>query len=94
MGQRQREWARRTRDELRTTLGGKCQKCGSTEDLEFDVIIPVDQPHHRIEWSQRMTFYKRQFERNNLGLKCSHCNSAKGDDLELNPLPLPPEIPF
>lgn len=84
MGQRQRDWARRTRDNLRTALGGKCSVCGSTDDLEFDVILPVDQPHHRIEWSARMSFYRQQHARHNLDLKCSHHNGAKQDQFVLN----------
>jgi hypothetical protein len=86
MGLRQREWARKTRDKLRLELGGVCSVpgCGRTDDLEFDVILPVDQPHHRIEWSQRMSFYRQQHARKNLCLKCSYHNGLKRDDLELN----------
>lgn len=86
MGERQREWARRKRDELRNLLGNKCSVpgCNRTDDLEFDVILPVDKPHHRIEWSARMSFYRQQYARNNLCLKCSHHNGLKRDDLELN----------
>lgn len=86
MGKRQREWARQKRDELRMALGEKCSVpgCGRTDDLEFDVIVPVDQPHHRIEWSARMSFYRQQFKLNNLDLKCSHHNGLKQDQFVLN----------
>lgn len=80
MGLRQRQWARRKRDELTLFLGGYCIDCGSQKNLEFDVIIPVaNNDHHRVmEWSWRMSFYRRQFDVGNLALRCTKCNSAKG----------------
>lgn len=85
MGARQREWARRKRDELRAKLGGECVLCkqrgrvSRPGGLEFDVILP-DQPgeiHHRKEWTWRMSFYNMQFKRGNLQLLCSYHNSQK-----------------
>lgn len=99
MGLRQREWARRTRDSLRTALGGKCVDCCSTFDLEFDVVKPVPERHHRIEWSARMSFYRRQYAAGNLALRCAHCNGFKQDKIypepsdNETPETLSPELP-
>lgn len=94
MAKRQKEWAKRTRDRLFDLLGRKCQHCGATEELEFDVIVAHNNDHHRkYDWSQRMTFYKRQYEANNLQVLCTKCNSRKGDDLVLN-IQLTTDQPF
>lgn len=86
MGQRQREWARKKRDWLFEQLGRKCKKCGSTTELEFDVIIPVgnDDHHRKKDWSARMSFYTKHFHHDNLQVLCTTCNSTKGNQLELH----------
>lgn len=93
MGKRQRTWARYKRDELILLLGGKCVDCGNEEDLEFDVIVTLgNNNHHKIEWSHRISFYRKQFDLNNLALRCTKCNSKKGNKLMLNPKLL--DVPF
>lgn len=37
----QREWTRRRRREALGLLGGRCVRCGATENLEFDHIDPA-----------------------------------------------------
>ena len=84
MAKRQREWAKKKRLQLRRLLGMKCQQCGSKDyrKLEFDVIIPVGNEHHRkMEWSWRMSFYWQQFKVGNLQLLCGQdidsCHNKK-----------------
>ena len=87
MAKRQMEWARRKYTEMKEKLGGKCVKCGTTEDLEFDIIVPSGRPDHHRKYnlSQRVTFYRYQFEMNNLQLLCAKHNKEKDDKLVLNP---------
>lgn len=95
MGQRQIEWARKTRDKIFDKLGRKCKKCGATEELEFDVIVPIGDndgngksKHHRVmNFSWRMSFYRKQLELNNLQILCTKCNSKKQNQLELTSAP-------
>lgn len=83
MGLRQRRWARNVRDNLFVLLGGYCIDCGAIKELEFDVIDPVGSDHHRkMEWSWRMSFYRKQHAMGNLALRCTHCNSRKGNYAE------------
>lgn len=81
MGKIQKDWARRQTKILRRILGGKCKRCGTRKDLEFDCIVPQGSEHHEMEWSWRLCFYRRQLAAGNLQLLCSKHNSAKGDAL-------------
>lgn len=79
MARRQREWARRIRDALRTTLGGRCSICQTLDNLHFDCVVPQGKLHHRdFDWSQRMSFYLAQHAEGNLRLLCVACNGRKG----------------
>ena len=89
MGLRQREWARRKRNELKQLMGGVCAECGTRRRLEFDCIEPQGDWHHRAEYSQRMTFYVRQFTSGNLQLLCERHNNIKS--LRENPLAFRPK---
>jgi 5-methylcytosine-specific restriction endonuclease McrA len=90
---RQSEYARRKREAIFEVLGRRCVRCGSKDELEFDVIVPVGDPksHHGVmSWAQRMKFYCRQLSAGNLQILCSHCNSAKcngGDQLSFDQQP-------
>ena len=79
MAKRQKAWARRERARILRILGAICRGCGSTEKLEFDCADPVDEGHHGMDSSQRMSFYRKQFRVANLQVLCSRCNAWKGD---------------
>lgn len=81
MAIRQRDWAKEQTNLLRGLLGGKCEVCGATEDLEFDVVKPQGEgnEHHQREWSWRLSFYREQFGQGNLQLLCKRHNAMKGD---------------
>lgn len=85
MAKRQKEWARKTRDKIFNTLGRVCAKCGSEEDLEFDIIHPnaAKDHHEKLEWSHRMSVYRKALDMNNLQILCSECNGRKNNALEL-----------
>lgn len=73
------KWARRKRIELALALGGRCRKCGATDDLTFDCIKPKDEGHHKLSSVNRMTFYAREARAGNLALLCNLCNVAKSN---------------
>lgn len=79
MAKRQRVWAANETFRLRFLLGDKCVRCGTSEELVFDVKVPCDNgSHHKKEWSWRMSFYRKQFSEGNLQLLCNNCNAVKG----------------
>jgi hypothetical protein len=72
--------ARKIRDDLRAKLGGVCAKCGTTQNLSFDLEKPNGVKHHgEMSWLHRMIYYRRQFEAGNLQLLCTFHNSQKRD---------------
>lgn len=80
MGLRQRQWAKKQRLALRRFLGMCCKSCGNRyySKLEFDVIKSVGNQHHRkMEWSWRMSFYRKMYKQNNLQLLCPKCHNIK-----------------
>lgn len=77
MGLRQREWAYRTVQRMKLTLGYRCAVCGTRRHLEFDCIVPQGDRHHKIEWSWRISFYREQLRKGNLQLLCKHHNAIK-----------------
>lgn len=73
-------FARRKREAIFEILGPKCAACGGVKDLEFDVIVPQEEPkshHERFSFAQRMIFYCRMLTAGNLQVLCSKCNSRK-----------------
>lgn len=95
MGARQKEWAARKRYDLMQLLGNKCVDCRTSRKLQFDVIHPVgNDKHHKMDSSTSITFYWRQYEANNLALRCRRCNGKKSDNLVLVNFEKPPEQPF
>lgn len=81
---------------MREEMGNVCVLCKAKEDLEFDVIIPVgENSHHRkMSWDQRIRFYRKQRENNNLQLLCATCNGRKQDNLHQQPHLATEQDPF
>lgn len=90
MGMKQKEWARKTRQALLAELGGECARCGTTEALEFDCIIPCGDAHHKFDTSARMSFYRHQYAAGNLQVLCHECNGIKGKTSDLTYLAAQP----
>lgn len=59
-------------------LGPICKDCKATEKLTFDCIEPQGHKHHKMDTSQRMCFYRKQFDKHNLQVLCDSCNGKKG----------------
>jgi len=72
-------WNNARRERLLRQLGGKCARCGTTENLTFDCIRPTGDRHHRMSSVQRMSYYLRQARMGNLQVLCHYHNTLKGD---------------
>lgn len=79
MGKRQRDWARKAYDKLVEDLGGKCAKCGTTENLTIDHIDGCEFDHNDVEWSHRVSIYRREAKEGKLQILCDEHNRKKGD---------------
>ena len=77
MSRRVKIWGRKTLAALRATLGDACVACGTSEDLEFDCIVPQGHHHHTLSTDGRATFYRRQVANANLQLLCRDCHRLK-----------------
>jgi len=78
MGMRQRKWARKAAKRLKLVLGYCCAcGCGRFQRLQFDCIIPQGDRHHKIEFSWRISFYRRQAKQGNLQLLAEPCHITK-----------------
>ena len=77
MGQRQKIWARRERERLRSALGNRCRVCSWPSNLTFDCIQPANDGHHALDLARRISYYRREARRANLQLLCHFCNSCK-----------------
>lgn len=91
MGARQKRWAKSVRDDLFDVLGRRCAWCGGHGEavkLTFDVKLPTESGgpdgngHHRkMDWSHRMSFYRRQHDAGNLQVLCDRCNTKKSNSI-------------
>jgi len=71
------EYARRTRDALIATLGGRCVRCHGRCMLQFDHKQPIGWDPSRLSWSSRMARYKRDADEGLLQLLCIRCHGKK-----------------
>lgn len=73
------ERAQRLRAELIAKLGGKCVRCGATEEIEFDHIHGRDWEPRLHSQLQRLQVYAREIAAGKIQLLCGTCNLAKRD---------------
>lgn len=78
MGKRQRKWARRAYEKLILQLGGRCVVCGSLHSLSIDHKDGKDWTACKVEWSHRISIYRREARNGLLQVLCVKCNSRKG----------------
>jgi len=82
------EWARRKlrvynqacalRDFIRESLGGKCKKCGSKDELSFHHTKVRTWACRNQNLMQRMRLYYKDFLKGVLDLLCMDCNRKAG----------------
>jgi 5-methylcytosine-specific restriction endonuclease McrA len=58
-------------------LGGKCELCRNTVNLEFDCRTPRGHRHHLIGSLARIRFYELEASAGNLQLLCTTCHRVK-----------------
>jgi len=51
--------------------------------LTIDHIDGCDYYHHKIEWSHRVSIYRREAKEGKLQVLCEKCNCKKGDPRDL-----------
>lgn len=78
MGRVQRIWARKAYDRLLLQLGGRCTVCGSLSGLTVDHIDGCPYSHRKLEWSYRISVYRREAAQGKLQILCKKCNAKKG----------------
>ena len=66
--------ARELRSVLRAQLGGKCDRCGATENLEFHLAVGDGAAHHLMSSRDRVYFYAKEVARRNCCLLCADCH--------------------
>jgi len=82
MGKRQKEWARRAKDQLIVDLGGACVLCGSDVELHIDHPFGRDWQPRKLEFSHRISRYRQEYKMGLVCLLCAECN----EDPENKPL--------
>jgi hypothetical protein len=79
VSKRGHEYARRRRQKLLESLGGRCAACGATEDLQLDLISRAGIKSHGNGVLGRLCFYVRQWRLGNVRCLCADCNQMKAD---------------
>ena len=60
--------------ELIKRLGGKCQHCGATENLEVNHIYHKEWSPKRVNSAKRLRLYLKEAEEGLVNLLCEDCN--------------------
>lgn len=79
MSHRQRVWAGRAYAALVAELGGKCYDCGTTRDLSIHHIAGKKYTSSKLEWSHRVSTYRKEMKEGKLWVLCITCNSKRGN---------------
>jgi 5-methylcytosine-specific restriction endonuclease McrA len=67
---------RRARLVLR--LGGHCAVCGAVEGLQFDMVVPTNDGHHKLGADDRLRYYRKCLEKGvGVQLLCVTCHNVK-----------------
>jgi 5-methylcytosine-specific restriction endonuclease McrA len=82
-------WNARRRFSLLQVLGGRCQHCGTTDNLTFDCIRPTGDLHHRMSSVQRMSYYIHEARKGNVQVLCFDCNIRKSNLTQQRYTPCP-----
>lgn len=79
--EQQIEYVNKRREERRKycleKLGGKCVRCGKTEELEFDHIIPIKSSFNRITVMLTDSLKRLNKELEKCQLLCKECHKIK-----------------
>lgn len=67
----QREWMRKRRERAIEYLGGKCEECGTTEELEFD----HDPPEAKVRSINSLLSYSWEKQKEELDKCCLLCRT-------------------
>jgi hypothetical protein len=65
------------RNAVLDALGRRCCVCGTTHDLQCDLIVSDGGRHHGMDWKSRQRFYLAQWNLGNVQILCGPCNRAK-----------------
>ena len=68
-------------------MGGKCEECGSEQDLEFHHTEPRQWIAANLSRWQRQVYYEDDYWEGKLKLLCSTCNKKNG-------VPSDDDVPF
>ena len=74
----------RVRNHIFLLLGRKCVMCSSTENLEFDHIVPNGYARRSVS-SERVWEWLESYDKHNLQVLCGTCNKIKSDKLPIAP---------
>lgn len=83
MAKRQRKWAKRAYEKLILQLGGRCTRCGALSALSIHHTHGRTWDVAKVEWSARISIYRREAMVGLLEVLCIKCNSAVGDPREV-----------
>jgi len=59
---------------LKRAMGGRCERCGSTDKLEFHDRLERGAEHHGLGSAGRYRWYKAEWTRGNIELICERCH--------------------
>ncbi|SRR5258708_3495609 len=73
--QTKQSWAARRRSKIIASLGGRCQCCTSTHNLQLHVAGKRELKHHGAGSKQRASIYTKLWREGRLRLLCQMCHT-------------------